>query len=363
MPTFFILLLISYLLGNCYIYFRSWEILSQLPIGLRWVISLVYLFGSCSIFCLLAGRYISLPSAVVHSWHELGTGWLVFTLYMVMFLFLADLLRLCHLQIPYRFLLSLIITCILLGYGYYRYIHPDINVLSLRIDKPVEGKKQIKVALVSDVHLGDGTTKARLKKYVKLINDQQPDLILLAGDLIDNNISPVEKEKMGEELSLWKAPLGIYMVPGNHEYISGIRKSKRFVQEETPFVWLQDSTIQLPNGIQIIGRDDKLNAKRTPLSRLIAGLDTFRPIFLLDHQPHHLEEAENSGVDLQVSGHTHHGQIWPLSLLTDHLFEVSHGYKRKGKSHFYVSSGLSLWGPPFRIGTRSELVILNIQFN
>ena len=168
---------------------------------------------------------------------------------------------------------------------------------------------------------------------------------------------------MGEELSLWKAPLGIYMVPGNHEYISGIRKSKRFVQEETPFVWLQDSTIQLPNGIQIIGRDDKLNAKRTPLSRLIAGLDTFRPIFLLDHQPHHLEEAENSGVDLQVSGHTHHGQIWPLSLLTDHLFEVSHGYKRKGKSHFYVSSGLSLWGPPFRIGTRSELVILNIQFN
>ena len=354
MPTFFILLLISYLLGNCYIYFRSWEILSQLPIGLRWVISLVYLFGSCSIFCLLAGRYISLPSAVAHGWHELGTGWLVFTLYMVMFLLLADLLRLCQLQIPYRFLLSLIITSILLGYGYYRYIHPDINVLSLRIDKPVEGKKQIKVALVSDVHLGDGTTKTRLKKYVKLINDQQPDLILLAGDLI---------EKMGEELSLWKAPLGTYMVPGNHEYISGIRKSKRFVQEETPFVWLQDSTIQLPNGIQIIGRDDKLNAKRTPLSRLIAGLDTSRPIFLLDHQPLHLEEAENSGVDLQVSGHTHHGQIWPLSLLTDHLFEVSHGYKRKGKSHFYVSSGLSLWGPPFRIGTRSELVILNIQFN
>ncbi len=334
MPTFFILLLISYLLGNCYIYFRSWEILSQLPIGLRWVISLVYLFGSCSIFCLLAGRYISLPSAVAHGWHELGTGWLVFTLYMVMFLLLADLLRLCQLQIPYSFLLSLIITCILLGYGYYRYIHPDINVLSLRIDKPVEGKKQIKVALVSDVHLGDGTTKARLKKYVKLINDQQPDLILLAGDLIDNNISPVEKEKMGEELSLWKAPLGTYMVPGNHEYISGIRKSKRFVQEETPFVWLQDSTIQLPNGIQIIGRDDKLNAKRTPLSRLIAGLDTSRPIFLLDHQPLHLEEAENSGVDLQVSGHTHLGQIWPLSLLTDHLFEVSHGYKRKREEPF-----------------------------
>ena len=363
MPHFFILLLLSYLLGNGYIYYRSWELLSLLPAGMRWILSIVYICGACSIFCLFLGKNMVMPAAIAHGWYEIGTGWLAFTLYMVALLALADLLHLCHVCIPHRFVLSLFFTSILLSYGYYRYTHPDVNVLPLRIGKPVEGKKQIRVALVSDVHLGNGTTKSRLKRYTDLINEQHPDLILLAGDLIDNDITPVEANKMGEELSRWQAPLGIYMVPGNHEYFSGIRKCRRFVQEETPFVWLQDSTVSLPNGIQVVGRDDRANGKRLTLPQMMTKTDASRPIILLDHQPYHLEDAEDGGVDLQVSGHTHHGQIWPLSLLTDHLFEVSHGYKLKGKSHFYVSSGLSLWGPPFRIGTRSELVILDIQFN
>jgi predicted MPP superfamily phosphohydrolase len=85
-----------------------------------------------------------------------------------------------------------------------------------------------------------------------------------------------------------------------------------------------------------------------------------KPTFLLDHQPYHLSETEKAGIDIQFSGHTHHGQIWPITLLTDYLFEQSYGYRLWGKSHIYVSSGLSLWGPPFRIGTNSEFVLFNI---
>lgn len=363
MPLFFIVLLLSYLLGNGYIYYRSWEILALLPVWLRWVSSLLFIFGTCSIFCLLVLQDLPLSKSLAHGWYEMGTSWLVFTLYMVIFLLLTDVLHLCHIPIPHRFLLSLFITCILLGYGYYRYTHPEVNIVSLQINKIVEGKKQLRIALVSDVHLGNGTTKSRLKQYTRIINEQHPDLILLAGDLIDNNIEPVKTERMGEELSEWNASLGIYMVPGNHEYFAGIEKCKQFVCEKTPFVWMQDTTIRLANGIQIIGRDDRTNMRRQTLSSLTGSIDVTSPIILIDHQPYHLEEAEKCGIDLQVSGHTHHGQIWPLSLLTDHLFEVSHGYRQKGKSHFYVSSGLSLWGPPFRIGTTSELVIMDLYFD
>lgn len=125
---------------------------------------------------------------------------------------------------------------------------------------------------------------------------------------------------------------------------------------------MEDTTVILPNGIQLIGRDDLTNPRRKQLSALIESINRDKPVFLLDHQPKNLEEAVENGIDLQVSGHTHHGQIWPMNLLTDRLFEVSHGYKQKGNTHVYVSSGLSLWGPPFRIGTRSELVILDLQF-
>jgi predicted MPP superfamily phosphohydrolase len=80
----------------------------------------------------------------------------------------------------------------------------------------------------------------------------------------------------------------------------------------------------------------------------------------LDHQPYHLQQTDSLGLELQLSGHTHHGQVWPMSLLTDRLYEQSHGHRRWSNSHIYVSSGLSLWGPPFRIGTRGELVIIRL---
>ena len=166
---------------------------------------------------------------------------------------------------------------------------------------------------------------------------------------------------MHEELSRLNAPYGIYMVPGNHEYISGITKSKAFVQT-TPIVFLQDSIVTLPNGIQIAGRDDRHNKNRKPIEELIHTTNPTKPVLLLDHQPYELDKTASTNVDLQFSGHTHRGQIWPINLVTDHLFELSYGYKQIKNTHFYVSSGLSLWGPPFRIGTDSELVVFNITF-
>ena len=207
-----------------------------------------------------------------------------------------------------------------------------------------------------------------------MINAQRPDIVLIGGDLIDNSVAPLRYEHMEEELSKIYAPLGVYMVPGNHEYISGIEESEKFIAQ-TPIVLLRDSVAILPNQIQLIGRDDRHNKGRKTLGQHTANHDKRKPIILLDNKPNDIEKTkkqnnhpfdfektEEAGVDFQFSGHTHRGQVWPMNWIVDHLFELSYGIKKIGNSTIYVSSGLSLWGPPFRIGTDSEMVVFNITF-
>jgi predicted MPP superfamily phosphohydrolase len=151
------------------------------------------------------------------------------------------------------------------------------------------------------------------------------------------------------------------MAPGNHEYISGIRESKAFFRP-TQVHLLCDSVVTLPNHLQIIGRDDRNNRHRLAVKELVEKANPEWPVILLDHQPWELDKAAETGIGLQISGHTHYGQVWPLTLVTKRLFELSYGYLKKGNTHFYTSSGLSLWGPPFRIGSDSELVVFNLTF-
>ena len=362
MHVFFIVFAGLYLLGNIYTYYRSWELLQGLSLPVRWVLSVLYWGGCLSFFGFFGNRGLPEASGWMHTLYYLTTGWLIFTLYMVLLLLFTDILRILHIVINHRFIICFSLTLIVLACGYLHYSHPDTKIIHLNINKPVEGNKHLRVVAVSDIHLGYGTDKARLQRYLQMITDARPDLILISGDLIDSTLRPVIEERMDEELRALKAPLGVYMVPGNHEYISGASRCREFISRKTPICWLQDSTLVLPNGIQIAGRDDRSNPNRLPLQELTRTLDPQRPLLLLDHQPYQLGDAVQAGVDLQFSGHTHHGQVWPLNWLTDYLFEVSHGYKQIGSTHVYVSSGLSLWGPPFRIGTQSELIIFELDF-
>lgn len=361
MPIFFIILITVYLGGNTYIFYRGAQALSGLPGGFKISLAILFWLATLSIVGTMLTRNIKMPVFLSHTMYEVGTGWLIFTLYMVLFLLAFDLLKLYRVPVNYGFILSLIFTVVLLGYGYYNYHHPKTNTINIALDKPLaDDAKPIKIVAVSDLHLGNGTGKTALKRYVKMINEQNPDLILIAGDLIDNSVVPLYTEKMMEELSELKVPLGVYMVPGNHEYISGIKASARFIQD-TPIQLLRDSVVTLPNGIQLIGRDDRSNTARRSLQELMAGIDKSKPIILLDHQPYKLTESEAAGVDLQFSGHTHRGQVWPMSWVTDYIYEQSHGYRQWGNSHIYVSSGLSLWGPPFRIGTESDMAVFYLS--
>lgn len=360
MPIFFIILILAYFGGNGYIFYRGMQALSGLPCGVKIPLAVLFWLAALSFFGTMLSRNVKMPFYLSHALYEIGTGWLIFTLYMVLFLLFFDLLKLCSVTFQPSFLTALLATTALLGYGYYHYNHPETNTVRITLNKPLAGdRRPIKIVAVSDIHLGYGTGKADLKQYVKMINAQQPDVILIGGDLIDNSVVPLYAENMAEELAGLKAPGGIYMVPGNHEYISGIDSSIRFIQS-TPIRLLRDSVVTLPGGIQLIGRDDRSNPNRRSLAELMARVDKSKPVILLDHQPYNLAETRAAGIDLQFSGHTHHGQVWPMNWVTDRLYEQSHGYRQWGNSHIYVSSGLSLWGPPFRIGTESEMVVFHL---
>ena len=364
MPFFFVMILLRYLGGNLYIFGRGAHWLGAQPLGWKIVWSIGY--WGCALLFLVSflGRQAKLPLLHTPVLQELGTGWLVFTLYMVLGLLLFDLLKVINIRFNHSFITSLILTLICLGYGYYHYQHPKVSVVNRVINKPLitGSATSLRVVAVSDLHLGYATDKAKLARYVELINRQQPDLILIGGDLIDHDVAPVVEQRMEEELNRLRAPTGIYAVPGNHEYISGLRPCLDFFNT-TPIVLLRDSVVTLPNGLQIVGRDDRHHRRRKALSELASQLDPARPAILLDHQPYELAETAEAGIDLQFSGHTHRGQVWPLNWLTDYLFEVSHGAKEMGQTLVYVSSGLSLWGPPFRIGTDSELVVFQLTFS
>ena len=130
---------------------------------------------------------------------------------------------------------------------------------------------------------------------------------------------------------------------------------------------LRDSALLVNNSIYIVGREDRdikrfSGAERKSLPQLMEGVDRSKPIVLLDHQPYNLHEAAEAGVDLQLSGHTHHGQLWPFGYVTQRIFEVSRGYLQKGGTHFYVSTGFGTWGPPVRTGNRPEIMVFDLVF-
>ena len=292
--------------------------------------------------------------------YEVGNTWLIAFIYLLIIFLLADVASLCHL-LPESLLkdsaaglLSVVgILTLILTLGGIHYHHKYREELTLTTTKPLQ--QPLTIVLASDLHIGYHNRKAELARWVDLINAEQPDLVLFGGDIIDRSLRPVLEGNYAEEFHRIQAP--VFTVLGNHEYFSDLRQATRFF-EEAGIHLLKDSVAHF-KGVDIIGRNDRMARRRAPLSDLAADTHGFR--LLLDHQPYQLEEAEQAAIDFQFSGHTHRGQIWPISWITDALYEKSWGHHQRGNTRYYISSGLGIWGPKIRIGTRSEYLVLHLK--
>lgn len=338
---------------------------------LFWLVALSYILSR-----FLNGR---LPELLYHPLHMTGAYWLAIMLYLFLILLPVDLVRLANHF--FRFLpggeaglrlglitgFLVILTVLgLVGFGAWNARRPVVTRYDITIDKPLGGIDELNIVLVSDIHLGTIVNGKMLTGLVKKVNELEPDLILLAGDILDEDLGAFVKRNMDAELGRLRAPLGVFAVPGNHEYIGG--ELAEFVEhmESAGITMLIDRAVKVADSFYVIGRDDLAGRRftgknRAPLADLVTDLDPGLPRILIDHQPYGLEEAEAAGIDLQVSGHTHRGQLWPSHLITGLIYELDYGYLRKGSTNYIVSSGYGTWGPPVRVGSRAELVLIRVS--
>jgi hypothetical protein len=234
------------------------------------------------------------------------------------------------------------------------------------VNKYVDGLPRLKIVLVSDIHLGIIIGENHLNKIVKLVNDENPDIVLLAGDTIDEDVAPVIRNNIGETLRKFSSKYGTFAITGNHEYIGGVEPACKYLTDHN-ITLLRDTAIIIDNKFYLVGREDLAirqfaGKKRKSLYELTDSLNKSLPLILMDHQPFALNEAQENGIDLQVSGHTHNGQIFPLNFITDKVYELGWGYKMKGNTHYYVSCGVGGWGPPIRTGSVPEIVKIDLIF-
>jgi hypothetical protein len=267
----------------------------------------------------------------------------------------------------YLFLVVVAVTGIIVLAGHINALTPRVKRVDIRIDKKAGATKTLHIAAASDIHMGTLVGPRRTAKLVKMINERNADLILFAGDIVDEDLAPVIKYDLGRSLLKLKAPLGVYAITGNHEYIGGADAAVSYL-EEHGIKMLRDTSIKINESFYLAGRNDRdskrFSAKeRKNLAAVLEGVDLSLPVIMMDHQPFNLQQVADAGVDFQLSGHTHHGQLWPFNYITNAIYELSWGYKKKDNSHFYVSSGYGGWGPPVRSGNRPEILDIYITFN
>lgn len=364
---------------NYYIGLRGWQALfSFVPFlvpkvywPVFWLLSLSYLFSRFS--------QKILPKILYEGMTLVGAYWLAFMWYFLLVITVLDLLRLIdhflrlvpvEIKRSLNPVLGFIVFILVVGivsYGAWNARYPRVNHYDLSIPKQAGSLKQLHVVMVSDIHLGTIVHNDHLTKMVNTVNQLKPDLVLFAGDVFDENIESSNKQQVSDNFRKLSAPYGVFAVLGNHEYIGGNAEEAIKYLGDAGVKVLRDSSQEIAGSFYLMGRDDRSServnrVKRKSLTTLMEGVDRSLPIILMDHQPSQLEEPAEQGVDLQLSGHTHAGQMFPIQFITHRIFEDDWGYLRKGNFQLIVSSGYGTWGPPIRVGNTPEIVDITIKF-
>jgi predicted MPP superfamily phosphohydrolase len=379
MLVFLAIFLSLYAAVNYYIFIHGWQSLEGLD-HLKIFYLVLFLIASLSY---LAAKFMEkiLSPILYDILLGIGSFWFAFMLYFFLSILIIDLFHLTslifhfyptYINQNYLFikhitgLAVVVIVSIIVTAGYINTRFFSIKTLNLELRKGSGQLNELNAVLISDVHLSPINNGAHLTKIVNKVNDLHPDIVFIAGDLVDDNAQILEERNIGSALRNFKAKYGVYAITGNHEFINGIDGCIKYMKDYG-LLLLRDSVVKIDNSFYLVGRDDRANrqfanGKRKTIPEILKGTDSNLPIIMMDHTPFGLEEAMNSNIDLQLSGHTHHGQMFPLNLITSMIYEKSWGYLKKGNTQYYISCGVGTWGAPVKIGSPSEIVNLKIKF-
>lgn len=360
---------------------------------IRVIIIVIYTFFAGS---LLIG-FLLPPNNLGRVFKLIGNYWLGVFLYIVLTVLIADAIRLVikkTKKIPEQYIKSkrtfviagAICIFIIGGISIYGAINARIihtTKYEITVNKKVKNIKDLKIALVADLHMGYNIGTHHIKKMVKKINEQNPDIVVIAGDIFDNEYESLDNpEQIIKTLRQLKSTYGTYAVYGNHDIsekiLAGFTFSKKGDKKESDIrmdelledaniTLLRDEEVLIDDSFYLYGRPDYrrpgrgITVRKTP-QEITENLDQKKPIIVIDHEPNELQELADAGVDIDLSGHTHDGQLFPANLTNALMWENPYGYLQKDDMYSIVTSGVGLFGPNMRVGTIAEVVIVDVKF-
>ena len=245
----------------------------------------------------------------------------------------------------------------IVGLAVFNAYSPVVHHLEVTTDKPLN--KPMQIALVSDTHLGRWFGNRQIDKMVKLINAQSPDVVVIAGDVMNDSTAAYDNTNMHEHLSQLRAPLGIYATLGNHDY-SGNQVAIAKAFERAGIQVIDNKSVWLDDSVLLIGRSDETDPARPAATDLLSDVRADKPVIFLEHSPADLAQIKGLPIDLHLSGHTHGGQIFPLTTLLKWFTPLVYGAKQLEGTQFLVTSGYGIGAVPFRLGTRSEIWLITL---
>jgi len=379
MALFFIIFFTVYTSFNFYVFLRGWQVVSAYPVlkSFYAVLFVIIAYG----YVLAKVLYKYLHPLAYDILLGVGAIWFAFLAYFILSLLLIDIVRLFNgwfhffpsiitnnYETAKRFTAIIVIALVglIVFLGNLNKRNIEIRTLEISIPKGNSKLDELNIVMASDIHLSPIDGERLLVKIVDKMNSLNPDIILLAGDIVDDKAKVLDERGIGESFKKLKSKYGVYSINGNHEFINGVDSCVRYA-EKFGIKFLRDGYELIDSSFYVIGREDSsmpqfTGKQRKSLEEIVKNIPANYPKILLDHTPFKLEQAQQNKIDLQLSGHTHHGQIWPANIVTSMIYEISWGYKKKENVHYYVSSGAGTWGPPVRTGSSSEIVNIKVKF-
>lgn len=379
MALFFIIFFTVYTSLNFYVFLRGWQVISSYPV-LKPIYAVMFVLIAYG-YVIAKVLYKYLPPLVYDIVLGVGAIWFAFLAYFILSLLLIDLLRLLNGWFDFfpsfitnnyestkRFtaIIVIAIVSLIVFLGNLNKRNIEIRELEITIPRGHSKLNELNIVMASDIHLSPIDGERLLVKIVDRMNSLNPDIILLAGDIVDDKAKILQERGIGKSFTKLNPKYGIYSINGNHEFINEVESCVKYA-EDLGIKFLRDGYELIDSSFYVIGREDSsmvqfTGIQRKSLEQIVKDIPAHYPKILLDHTPFNLEQAMQNGIDLQLSGHTHHGQIWPANIVTSMIYELSWGYKKKGDTHYYVSSGAGTWGPPVRTGSSSEIVNIKVKF-
>jgi uncharacterized protein len=365
---FHVILILAYTIPNIYIFIRIWTLFISREFRLWYVV--IYMLLA---MVYPAGNILSEIDLYATALRFLANYLLPFYLYLFLSLLVFDIFLLFNRLIkivPQEVLKNprwrkiclisiLLLSVIIVAGGIINLNTIRISEYRIEIPPGQSGMKHLRIAFVADFHLQSRTGIHFVQRFAKKISEIKPDIVIFGGDIIEGDRDDGNIQAYKAILREIQTRYGVYAVLGNHEYYSGEDKGSFF--DKSGMKVLCDTTIIIDSSFSLAGRYDSHFMGRKSINDLLSTSPDSLPLILVDHRPTEIDQVSSSHADVQLSGHTHNGQMFPINLITRSVYQLSWGYMKRGNTHFFVTSGIRLWGPPVRTTGKSEIMVIDID--